>query len=150
MRRRLFAAAAVVVCALALPSCAGKGWKACHPATGRVVLNGKPVAGAEVWLVPTSGELKGQNPTIAPYGKTAADGTFSLTTYAPNDGAPAGQYTAKVICEKRVKNAAPNPDDDRPATRNVLPARYADPDRSGLTVTIQPGNNVIPDFDLKQ
>lgn len=139
----------VLVLAVVLPSCAGKGWKACHPAKGRVLFNGKPVAGAEVWLVPTSPELQGQNPTIAPYGKSAEDGTFSLTTYTPDDGAPPGQYKAKVICEKKGAQGAVNPDDDRPATRNVLPARYADPERSGLTVTIQTGNNVLADFELK-
>jgi hypothetical protein len=137
--------------ALALPSC-GNGWKKCHPAQGKVLLDGKPVAGAEVWLIPTAPELMNTNPPVRPFGKTGPDGSFTLMTYVAGDGAPAGAYKARVICEKRVKGAKAGDDDDEGegGLQNVLPGRYADPEKSGLLVTIQPGSNVVPDFNLKR
>ena len=144
---------AVAILAVYLSSC-GNGWKKCYPARGKILLDGQPLAGAEVWLLPTSGELLHTNPPVRPFAKTEADGTFTLTTYVVGDGAPLGTYKARVICERRVRatqpRAAGDDDNDGPGLRNILPSKYADPETSGLSVTIQAGENLLPDFNLKK
>lgn len=133
-------------------SCASNDRLPCHPASGRVVLNGKPIEGAELWLFPTDVAVAARQPPVRPYGKTTADGTFQLMTYLAGDGAPAGDYKVRVICERKSKAAAAAPADDEESAGlvNVLPARYGDPDKSGLTATIQAGSNTLPDFQLKK
>lgn len=150
-RAALRRASAVVAILTAAAGCGGNGWKPCHPARGAVLLDGKPIEGAEVWLIPDSDDLKAQNPPIAPYGMTGKDGAFVLTTYVTGDGAPAGRYKARVIWERKVQAPAAEPaDDEEGGKRNVLPPRYADPDKSGLAVTVAAGDNTIPAFDLKK
>src|SRR5262245_9477558 len=129
----------VAVLALYLASC-GNGWKKCYPARGKILLDDKPIEGAEVWLMPTAEELVNTNPPVRPYGKTNKDGTFLLTTYTARDGAPAGTYKARVICEKKVKAARPGigGEDDAGGLQNILSPKYADPEAAGLSVVIQP------------
>ena len=140
---------ALIACALS--SC-GNGWKKCHPAQGKIVLDGSPLEGAEVWLFPTDEKLLNTNPPVRPYGKSGKDGSFTLMTYVAGDGAPQGKYKARVICERPVKGAAGEVggDDDRGQRKNMLAAKYGDPEASGLVVTINPGNNTLPDFNLKK
>ncbi len=68
------------------------------------------------------------------------DGTFAVGTYGKDDGAPAGEYRVTVQCFNKVRGQ------DMPA--NVLPARYAAPDTSGLTVRIQEGDNQLSPIQL--
>lgn len=134
---------------LSLPACSD-GRKKCYPAQGRILYKGQPLAGAEVWLIPTGSELLQTNPPVRPFGKTGQTGEFTLMTYVAGDGAPVGEYQARIICERKVKNAKPGDDDDEETgVQNILPARYADPDKSNLKVHIKAGNNVLEDFNLK-
>ncbi len=57
--------------------------------TGKVTLDGKPVEGAVVTFTPEGGG----NPAV---GRTKADGTFSLTTFEPDDGALLGPHKITV------------------------------------------------------
>jgi hypothetical protein len=66
--------------------------KKTYPVSGKVTLNGKPVAFAIVRLTPKEG--KGADAT----GYTGADGTFQLRTYSNTemDGAALGEYQVEV------------------------------------------------------
>jgi hypothetical protein len=67
--------------------------KPTFPARGQVFLDGQPLAGAVVIFHPA-------DPTIIrpvrADGLTAADGSFTLSTYTANDGCPAGAYKVTV------------------------------------------------------
>jgi hypothetical protein len=111
-----------------------------HAVRGKVTDGSKPLAHAQVVFHPiatTAGTPK-------PRAKTDANGEFSLTTYDGNDGAPAGQY--KVSVEQLL--ADPKNPDAGPTNR--LPAKYADPEKSGLTATVNAGPNELPAFVVKK
>jgi hypothetical protein len=53
-------------------------------------------------------------------------GRFSAGTREPGDGVPAGSYAVTVVW-------CPGEEDEPP---NLLPPRYADPERSGLRIEV--------------
>ncbi len=57
------------------------------PVTGRVVMDGQPLAGATVMFNP-AGETKGNGG----FGLTDAEGKFTITDYQQNPGCPPGDY----------------------------------------------------------
>jgi hypothetical protein len=59
------------------------------PVSGIVMVKGKPVAGVKVTFHPQfdMGKVK-----FTPSGETGKDGRFTLSTAAPSDGAPPGDY----------------------------------------------------------
>ena len=65
-------------------ACSGR--KTVYPVTGKVLFEGRPAAGAVVQFHPQD---KADSNAVAPLGQVGADGTFRLTTYAHEDGAPA-------------------------------------------------------------
>ena len=98
----------------------------------------KPLADAQVVFHPVDGAATAPKPR----GKTDANGEFALTTYDGNDGAPAGQYRVSVELWKTVSS------DTGPA--NQLPAKFADPAKSGLTATVNAGPTELQPFVLKR
>ena len=132
--------ALAVVCTVGCGS-AGQPWEKVVPASGSVSLSGKPIAGAQITLFPVDQAFPAH---IRPSAVTDAGGKFSLGTNSTSDGAPAGDYTAVVTWNPLVdKGGGP--------TRgpNQLPAKYAQPESSGLKVTIGPEATQIPSLDLK-
>jgi hypothetical protein len=97
------------------------------PVTGEVIYQNAPVEGAEVTFSPEGGALA--------MGRTDAAGKFTLRTFEEGDGALPGSHRVTV-----VKNVAQptRPDNPYPVTKNMLPARYAQPAQSGLTFEVQP------------
>lgn len=135
---------------MAAVGCSGSGSPGrppTYPATGTVSLDGKPVAGATITLVPQGG---GQ-PAVA---VTDPSGGFRLTTFQAGDGAVAGTYGVTV--EKRVAPGAAAADGAEyqpptgplPPPENVLPAKYASVETSGLAATIEAGRPNTFTLDL--
>jgi hypothetical protein len=127
-----------------------------RPVSGKVTLDGKPVGGAEIWLVPadSNATVKNAKLTIRPYAKTKADGTFVITSYYVDDGAPLGDYTIMVIVEGAADSEEAR-ENDTPTERKgkgkrgiSFPAKYRNPATSGLTVTVKDGPNTL-DLELK-
>jgi hypothetical protein len=119
-----------------------------HRVRGTVSFRGRPLSSALVIFHPADpASARGQVPI--PTGRSAQDGSFQLTTYGGNDGAPAGRYFVGISSqpESRIESgllatkSRPRPD--------VLGARYRDPKTSGLTAQVQEGDNQLPPFDLK-
>lgn len=134
--------AALALVALGLASC-GKadGRKPTFPVTGRVLLaDGRPAEHATVVLHPVGDT----GPDVAkPRGKVAADGSFTLTTYDANDGAPAGEY--RVTVERWLAGTRP---DEGPSNR--LSPIYASPEKSGLTATVTAGPTELKTIALRK
>jgi hypothetical protein len=107
--------------------------------TGKVVDHGKPVPHATVVFHPA--DDAGPD-AVKPRGTTTADGTFTLTTYDGNDGAPAGEY--RVTVEQWLAGRP----DEGPSSR--LPAKYAKPESSGLTATVGAGPTELKPFEVKK
>jgi hypothetical protein len=117
-----------------------------HPVRGKVFFEGTPVAQAQVifhYIVPDKIVAE----KIVPEKKVIragdafvdADGSFTLSTYAPNDGAPVGTYHVTVVWRQPWVDAQGRPGP------NFLPERYSKWETSELRVTVKEGNN---DFSL--
>ncbi len=128
---------------LSAASCGGPKRKTTYPTEGKLLIGGKPFGGLTVFFYST--DTAETEPT-KPFATTNADGTFTLTTTAANDGAPAGEYVVTVIYEPL----------DSPLARakRVKPPRfdkkYSDPKTSPLRAKIEnKPKNVLEPFDLK-
>ncbi len=97
-----------------------KPWEKVVPVSGQVTLDGKPVEGAQITLVPTASDFP---ETIRPSATTLAGGNFFLGTFGSQDGAPAGEYKVSAVWFKTVSSGG-----SMVRGPNVLPAKYAQPD----------------------
>jgi hypothetical protein len=126
--------------------------------TGRVLLDGKPLAGAHVRFVPKGDLTRGEFG-----GTTAEDGTFSIRAGGPGMVARPGTFVA-LISRGGVIGAPPKPRKDprteeelRAAMKgtapglsdNKLPERYDDPETSPFKVEIQAGTTELAPFEMK-
>lgn len=101
--------------------------------TGRVTVNGKSPEGAVVQLVSA-----GEPPDIRnsrPYGVVGSDGTYTLRTYEPDDGAPIGEYTFLIHWPVDLT---------QPSTFDRLDHKYDDPATSKFTVSVVEGQAELP------
>lgn len=113
-----------------------------YPVEGKVSFKGAPADGAIVTLHPTQDSLS----ALRPSGKVASDGSFKITTYLQGDGAPVGSYKLTVQLFQLPAKA----EESRPG-RNVLPAKYASPKTSGLSLDVTEavnGANAVPPIEI--
>ena len=116
-------------------------WEKVYPAIGVAQLDGQPLGGATLTLIP---EDRSVPDTVRPTATTNWDGTFELGTYATGDGAPAGKYKVIVVRFPVIgtpQNPAPGPND--------LPSKYALPATTDLTVQINEAETELPPLKLK-
>ncbi|MEX2138236.1 MAG: hypothetical protein WD894_03190 [Pirellulales bacterium] len=126
----------ITIAAVACLLCAGCGdnWQAeTQPVTGSVTVNGQPPTGALVHLYPVAERVDKRNST--PWGKVQPDGTFSLTTYEPDDGAPLGEYFFTIVWPE---------DSSKPSLFDRLGRRYAKPKQSKWRISVKEKSNVLP------
>jgi hypothetical protein len=109
------------------------------PVRGQVHFQGKPAPGAFVVFHPT--EDAGDD--LRPTGRVDADGSFSLSTYDKDDGAPAGDYTVTVEWQPLVTKGQ-----DTEVGPNVLPDRYGKPETTPLKASITEAPNDLPPIQL--
>lgn len=96
-----------------------------YPVSGKVTLDGVPLGNVEITYVPDA--EKGNNSKLSCGGRTAADGTYTLSTVGPA-GVPAGWY--KVV----VLTSFPG----GPARPVTIPDRYASLDGTDLSREVVP------------
>lgn len=131
------ALAGVVLVAAYLPGCSNSHGLA--SVTGLVLYKDQPVEGATVIFHPQGGAA-----TARPaQGKSDSSGHFTVTTYlGPNEqpaGALPGDYKVTVTkIDEPIGAFDPHKD---PPPKNHLPLKYALPNQTPLTVTINPGTN---------
>ncbi|MGO8752444.1 MAG: carboxypeptidase-like regulatory domain-containing protein [Thermoguttaceae bacterium] len=157
-----------LVCVAAGATVLGCGGKTAGPKTapaaGTVLLDDKPVEGATVVFAP---EASGGTTVVA---ITDANGAFSLKTPAGADGAPPGKYKVTVTkteapattstsrattgaervkeLEEQMRKGTLHPAQAAPP-KDLIPAIYKDPQKSGLTADIPPEGKKDLKFLLK-
>jgi hypothetical protein len=114
--------------------------KPTYPVRGKVFFNGAPTPGAYVVLHSVGKKEKRKQRADA---VVEADGTFRPSTYTAFDGMPVGKYVATLEWRKPPAEAGGKPGP------NLLPARYASTETSGLAVTIKEGKNEVV-LELKE
>ena len=134
---RLLAASAALT--LAAGGCGG-GRPQPVPVSGKVTVAGKaPPAGGAVWFTPE--EAASGFPMRPGIGDFAADGAYQAKTFAPGDGLLPGRYKLRIDCWKTPPNMEGKP------KQSYLPAKYLNPQQSGLELNVQPGADPIT-FDI--
>jgi hypothetical protein len=115
------------------------------PVSGKVMLNGQPLAGASVSFEPLGAD---DTPSLLPGSlvKTNADGTFTLKAVSGEAGAVPGKHRVRIVLAGGEAGGA----DDRPrgpAATKTLPRHYnAD---SKLTFTVPARGTSDALFELK-
>jgi hypothetical protein len=150
--RGMLAVGILVVVTLATPgcSCSRNDRPRVAPVQGRVLFNGEPVAGADVTFI-----CEGAPRFSA--GKTDEQGNFTLSTFGPGDGAILGVNKVTVTKSagpgEGLGGDLPDPEayfraidemeraEEAGEPTSELPARYADPKTSDLSVTVTEGEN---------
>lgn len=153
---------------MALIGCSGEEVDPRYPVSGTVSIMGAPVEGAIVAFTPEGGGLPAS-------GTTDADGKYQLTTRVNGDGALPGKYLVSIAKYQStldspettpeaesessdpydITNEYPTGYDEleeseiaASISKNLLPPKYAIPQRSGLTAAVEESENSF-DFELK-
>lgn len=130
------------------------------PVKGKVTLKGKAVDGATVTFI-------GLNGARSASGRTAADGTFKLTTAKTDDGAPPGDYTVTISkiqskfgesstdvssgtfgADYGAQMQAAGQGNMSSVYKFDIPEKYSNPAESGLKRTVTKGDANEFEFDL--
>jgi hypothetical protein len=149
MSRHLATGAMLALGALTLAGCGDvEGYRfEVHPADGRVLRDGAPVAGAYVRFHPDDpasvqvpeGE---EGLTVMLTTQTDQDGRFAMSTYLADDGVPAGDYTVTVVADQDPAGSdVENADGKVLAPPPRRPDPYREPATSPLKATVAPGEN---------
>jgi hypothetical protein len=123
--------------------CSCSGNKRVYPVSGKVLVEGKPAAHAIVKFYAVNAASKKDGQGVVPQAIVDEDGSFRVTTYSSEDGAPAGKYTVSVFWAKPSKGGD---DYDKP----LIPARYLNAETSGLTAVVEERATELPPFQLKK
>jgi len=150
---------------LLISGCGGDGRPVTVPVSGKIILDGAPVAGASVMFLPENGGRPG-------LGVTNESGIYHLSSYGEkNDGVPVGQYSVAVTKHGGAAASAPTPaasaelptdtpvlsnlpyvpeDSSRPEPKieYLVPAAYENASLSGLKATITAGGTESMNFEL--
>lgn len=116
-----------------------------HPVTGKVMYDGKPAAGVIVTFLPIDAPTVPQIPRN-PQGTTKEDGTFSLTTYKEEDGAPEGGYQI-ILHWPGAKNEEAEGEAGEDTDRLL---GWYDGTHSLLSHRVKAGANTVPVINLSK
>lgn len=109
------------------------------PVHGKITIDGKPLETGRVRFFPERGRVAA--------GDLQSDGIYTLTTYADGDGAVLGNH--RVSVEARTAAQQVSIESDDVPGNFLIPARYADEAKSGLTFEVKSGEDNQANFDLR-
>jgi hypothetical protein len=137
------------VCSLVLLAGCGSRLPATAPVHGKITLGGKAVASGKITFHPAAGR--------SALGTIASDGTYTLSTFSPGDGALLGKNRVTIEATKITGPSAPKSLDEEqhkgvdgaslPQVEWLVPQVYSRPEKSPLEADVQPGDNTL-NFDL--
>ena len=115
-----------------------------YPVTGKVLVGGQPAEGAIVTFYSATEELR-ERKVPPPTGTVDVNGAFHLSSYEPDDGAPAGEFKVTVVWfEPPPPNAV-----GVFSQQDRLRGRYTNPQTSTLTAHVEQGGGALPPFQLQ-
>ncbi len=125
--------------ALLTVAVAGCGERDIVGVTGKITYDGQPATTGAVTFQPAPGQPAELQPAS---GAINPDGTYKMAS-GLGDGVPPGKYRVAVESMEPVEL-------ENPVQKWLIPAKFANPDTSGLTAEISPSgpSSVKIDFDL--
>jgi hypothetical protein len=142
---------------LIVAACSGDELARRYPVSGKVAYKGEPVAKGTISFVPEDKEGRGASGTIE-------NGSYSLTTHSPGDGAFPGKYTvvvdtrqkdeaaekaaaAKFAKEHKIEGLQVVPQEVQAKfaaqAKGTTPIKYVSAQSSDIKVTVEPHSNTI-------
>lgn len=97
------------------------------PVKGKVLYNGQPLPFGSVMFQPDKGQ-----PAV---GDLASDGSFTLSSYGPNDGAVPGKHSVSVSCYEGQRPGKASGGDS--LGKLMIPLKYTRFGSSGLTAEVK-------------
>jgi len=113
--------------------------KPVYPVQGQVFVDGKSAVGAYVLFHPANDS---DAQPMRPHGQVKPGGTFILSTYAANDGAPVGEYVVTLDWRKVVPGHGPK-------GPSLIAPEFSQPQESPLRATIRAESNSLAPFQAK-
>ena len=144
---------AAALCGTGIVGCGGSTRIPVYPVNGQVLHQGEPAKGALVIFHPIDQKKDvGEKIPPRPSAIVRPDGTFSLTTLKPDDGARIGDYRVSIVwfeqADRGEGGLGRGDPEHGPRAKDQLKGKYAHPDNSGLTATIKSGSNNLSPFEL--
>ena len=137
--RLIRCALAVVVVGVGLLAQTGCGEKSTSPVplktvTGTVTFNGSPLPQGTITFMPVAGSTSATG--------EIKDGKYTLSTFKPGDGAPAGDYKVAVQAWKAIPEMGQEGDP-------LIPKKYFGSNQSTLTAKVTDQSPQTLDFTLQ-
>ena len=108
------------------------------PAKGSVFYKNSPAGGVLVVFHPLD---KGRENAEKPVATTKEDGTFVLTTYNENDGAPEGEYGITLVWNQKAKDQKFSLNSEGGGGGvDKFGGRYGDPGKPKIKKTVKKGD----------
>lgn len=117
------------------------------PAEGDVMYKGSPLIGATLELIPTGTGTHGA------VGMTDSSGHVVFKTFPPDSGVVPGDYEVRITLLEAVSvpvlpDGVHAEDVKQPKPKSLIPAKYADPKKSGEKATIPGEGRTDMKFEL--
>jgi hypothetical protein len=131
-------------CLVGLTGCSNVKLEKAVPVEGVLKYQGKPLEGYHVTFQPIEKDRQGAS------GDTDANGAFKMGTNKPGDGAAAGKHKVGVTFNSQVTEGEPGKEVFKTVTPKVkLPAKFEDPNTSGVEVDIPADGTKSLEIELK-
>ena len=146
MKSVLFSTPIVLAVALlaSISGCSDVKIEKTAPAAGVLKYQGKPLEGYRVTFQPMEKDRQGST------GETDATGAFKMGSNKPGDGAAVCKHKVGVSFISQVAEGEPGKEVFKTLTPKVkVPAKFENPDTSGIEVDIPAGGNSALEIDLK-
>jgi len=123
-----------------------KGKLPVFPVQGKLLIDGQPMANATIILNPVRKWPNGTAPQ-RPRAFAGSDGTFKVSTYSNDDGAPAGDYKVTISWKGDVSGVTSEQQAELP---EKAPASFQEARSSRLRIKVNEEKNELPTWDLAQ
>ena len=136
----------LIACTSLLAGCEGDSSEPLVPASGVVTLDGQPIEGVAITLVPKEGTSMGR----ICYGTTDGEGRFELRGSPERAGAIVGEHWAQFV-KMTQEDGSPIPEGATPEEVipfNQLPEAYAESSTTPISVVIPPDGTSDMQFEL--
>jgi hypothetical protein len=123
-----------------------KGKLPLFPVEGKLVMNGEPMANATILFHPVR-KMPDGAAHQRPRAVAGSDGSFKVSTYANDDGAPAGEYKVTISWKGDTTGVTSEEQQDLP---EKVSETFQQARASRIRIKINEEENKLPTWDLAQ